>query len=331
MALNLQQLGDSLGQALQGIGTYSAQAANQANAVSAQAQSAQGAFNQASANQANMINDQSMQAQYGFNSAMMNNANQFTADMWNQAAAYNEAQWDKAADFNREMWQKTADYNTDIFTKTLNFNRQEAINNRAWTAGRDDTKYQRAVADMSKAGLNPILAVMNGGVSAGVPGGQAASVGGSGIGTTSMSPSTMSSAQGQMAQGGLLGSHSAQESNYMGQMEYLSGTLGLISAVIGGLSSAADAAGPLGNAGQEILQNATEILNPEDGLKKAWETAKKGNPLMQNVEDAYNWVKDKWNKYGPNKAITNKHSERDQYLRQNDINKSWDKYWKPKG
>lgn len=323
MALDLQGLGKSLGSALQDVGTYSAQAANRANAISAQAQSAQGAFNQQSANQANMINDQSIQAQYGFNSAMMGAANNYNTQAWNQAAAYNVDMWNKAADFNREMWEKQAEYNS-----------KEAEKARIWQMNMESTKYQRAVKDMAAAGLNPILAATGGGISAGSVGGSMASVGG-----TSMSPTSMSSASAQMAQGGLLGSHAAQESNYMGQMEYLSGTLGLISAVIAGMSSAANAAGQLGEAGQGIMEGAMDSLVGAE--------AQESNNYKKDIEESENWW-DKtknWLKYtwdnrpggwvidnaAKKKGNITTKSERDQFLRSNDYNKSWNKYSKPKG
>ena len=67
---------------------------------------------------------------------------------------------------------------------------------------------------MAKAGLNPILAVTGGGIGTSIPGGTAASVGGA----------QMSSAQSEMASGGLLGANAASENNYTGQMEQMSST-----------------------------------------------------------------------------------------------------------
>ena len=43
------------------------------------------------------------------------------------------------------------------------FNADQAQINREWNAQMDSTKYQRTVADMQAAGVNPALA-MNGGV-----------------------------------------------------------------------------------------------------------------------------------------------------------------------
>lgn len=53
------------------------------------------------------------------------------------------------------------------------FNAEEAQKLRDWQERMSNTSYQRAMADMKKAGLNPILAYQQGGAS--VPGGSAAS------------------------------------------------------------------------------------------------------------------------------------------------------------
>lgn len=212
------------------MGSYTAKAAIQANNTSFASQAAQGAFNQASADNANRINMDNMQNQWGFNSAMMNNANE-----------YNTAMWQKAADWNQAMWERQAQ-----------FNAEQAEIQRAWSERMENTKYQRAIKDMESAGLNPILAVSGGGsgIATGAGSGTAASVGGA----------QMSSASSQMASGGLLGANSASEGNFSGQMEYMSGILGLVSAAIGSMSSAFSNFGTLGDLGEGLGQAFAEIL-----------------------------------------------------------------------
>lgn len=263
MAIDLSNLGRALGEGISQVGTYSAQAAAQANSVSAASQAAQGAFNQASADIANNQNIQSMANQYQYNAAQASMANQFTESMWQRSADWNEAMWERQAEFNA----------------------QQAQIQRDWQERMANTQYQRAVSDMSKAGLNPVLAVTGGGIGTGVPGGATAQVGGA----------SMGSAQGAMASGGLLGANSASEGNYTGQMEFMSGTLGLISALISGISTATSAAGSLGDVGEGIMSTVGELFSGE---------TKKGSWLDKQTDKIADWIYEKANGEKRPKTIT---------------------------
>lgn len=225
-----------LGEAARGIAagvqnaaSYSARAAARANGVSAAAQAAQGSFNQASANNANAIGDERIAAQYGFNSGQAAMANDYTSMMWDKSAAWNEA----------------------MFNKQMEFNAEQAKLQREWEEHMRATAYQTAVKDMESAGLNPILAVSGGGIQTGSGSGGAASVG----------LPQMSGASGAMASGGLLQGNQASEGNYTGQMEYMGGMLGLLSAGLNGLSTALSVMGQNKDISVIIENMVPELFN----------------------------------------------------------------------
>lgn len=85
-------------------------------------------------------------------------------------------------------------YNHIENTAAMNFNSTEAMKNREWQEHMSNTAYQRAVDDMKKAGLNPILAFQNGGAS--TPGGSAGTISGASMGAPSSSALGVSRASG---------------------------------------------------------------------------------------------------------------------------------------
>lgn len=135
-------------------------------------------------------------------------------DWLKQAYAYQGQEAAMQGKYNSQSMLKQMGYNTlqaimqGVYNHiensvAMNYNSAEALANREWQEHMSSTAYQRAVEDMKKAGLNPILAFANGGAS--TPGGSAGTISGASMGLAS------SSALGVSRSGGFV--PNAYESN----------------------------------------------------------------------------------------------------------------------
>lgn len=122
------------------------------------------------------------------------------AQWLSQAYSYQNQMSDKQGNYNWKSMLTQMGYNTlaaiqqGVYNHiennvAMNYNSAEAMANREWQERMSSTAYQRAVEDMKKAGLNPILAYANGGAS--TPGGSAGTISSASMGLASSSAASI--------------------------------------------------------------------------------------------------------------------------------------------
>lgn len=110
-----------------------------------------------------------------------------------KSRTYNTEEADKARTYNTAEAEKGRTFATGSQAEQERFDAAEAEKNRKYQETMSNSAYQRATADMKKAGVNPLLAIMQGGAS--TPSGSTATAGiaSSGIASSGAASSGMSS------------------------------------------------------------------------------------------------------------------------------------------
>lgn len=120
---------------------------------------------------------------------------------WNSMLGAIQSNMQSQQKFNRKSMFEQMGYNTmaaitqGVYNQISNnaamsYNSAQAAKNRAWQEQMSNTAYQRAVEDMRKAGINPILAYQQGGAS--TPGGAQGTISGASMGLASSSAASAS-------------------------------------------------------------------------------------------------------------------------------------------
>ncbi|QCS36520.1 minor capsid protein [Capybara microvirus Cap3_SP_443] len=163
--------------------------------------------------------------------------------------------------------------------EAANYNDTQARESRAWQEMMSNTAYQRAVQDMIAAGINPVLAVTNGGAS--TPGGATASMTSAQSHMANTFADSVSAASSQSSAHSVSSSKSENWSNgytdgysegyqtgtsgvVQGINQVVGGAKGVLANIEEGMMKVDEAAG---NFGKKLRQTITKVIKPSTANK----------------------------------------------------------------